>query len=251
MLELSVVLGTFNRRASLERALASIRRSAAGLDTEIIVVDGGSTDGTREYLEAQEDVRTLFEAKRRGAVRAFNWGFRETRGQFIALLNDDIEVLGGALFGAVEVLRTNDEIGQVALAYRTPRQREFRTYTVHGKPYANLGVLRRAAAREAEEVQGGIWNPRYHTYAADTELSCWLIKLGWRVWPAKHLRCIDHEVQDILRSENNSGRNRLDSAAFGRKWPHARTIEKGGPDVIGYEAEMERYRAVMARKRPS
>lgn len=249
--QLSVIFGTFNRLASLKRCVESVRRAIGSLTYEIIVVDGGSTDGTREFLEAQEDVYPIYEAKRRGAVPAFNAGFEASVGAFVALLNDDVEVLDEALFGAVAVLREDPEIGQVALAYRTPAQREFRTYTVHGKPYANLAVMPRRAALEAVEVQGGIWNPKYHTYAADTELSCWLIKLGWRIWPAEHLRCIDHEIQDTLRAENNSGRNRVDSAAFGRKWLTSAHIEKGGPMPVGCEDEVTRYEAVMLRKMPS
>lgn len=250
--ELSIVFGTFNRLRSLERCVESVHRACGALRYEVVIVDGGSTDGTRDYLLRQSDrVRPIFEAKRRGAVAAFNAGVDISRGAFIALLNDDVEVEGDALAFAVDYMRGQSDVGQTAFAYKKPAAIEYRTYTIHGKPYANLGVVRREAAQDVIAVQGGLWNPRYHTYAADTELSCWLHKLGWRVEPLHEARCIDYEIADVLRRENNSGRNRLDSMAFGRRWPSARHLEPDGPLPLVTEEERASFLAVRDRRRRS
>ena len=52
----SIVLGTYNRRRYLRQTLAQIRGELAGWDVpaEIIVVDGGSTDGTPGWLARLE-----------------------------------------------------------------------------------------------------------------------------------------------------------------------------------------------------
>lgn len=250
-IELSIVFGTSNRLVSLERCVDSVRRACGDLVYEIIVVDGCSTDGTREYLLQRPNLRPHFEAKRRGAVAAFNAGYRMSRAPFVALLNDDVEVEADALEFAVRYMTARPGVGQTALAYKKPEALQYRTYTIHGKPYANLGIIRREAAEDATAIQGALWNPRYHTYAADTELSCWLHKLGWGVEPLLKARCIDYEIRDVLRIENNSGRNRLDSCAFGRKWPSAQHIEPDGPFPLASEEELGAFQRLRDRKRPS
>ena len=52
----AVILGTYNRKQHLERALASVRSAVGSLPYEIVVVDGGSTDGSREWLAGEADV---------------------------------------------------------------------------------------------------------------------------------------------------------------------------------------------------
>ena len=47
-----VVTGTYNRLTMLQRMIASARKSAGTLPTELIVVDGGSTDGTLEWCKS-------------------------------------------------------------------------------------------------------------------------------------------------------------------------------------------------------
>ena len=85
---ISVIIPTFNRAWTLKRALDS----ALAQDyphREIIVVDDGSTDGTRELLaEYKDEVRVLAQANK-GVSAARNLGIQESRGNFIALLDSD------------------------------------------------------------------------------------------------------------------------------------------------------------------
>jgi glycosyltransferase involved in cell wall biosynthesis len=49
---LSVIVPAFNERATLPEALAAVSRALPAVDKQVIVVDDGSTDGTREWLQA-------------------------------------------------------------------------------------------------------------------------------------------------------------------------------------------------------
>ena len=103
----SIVVPTFNRSEHLVRCVDKIRRNVTR-PHETIVVDGGSTDGTREWLRSQDDLRVILETQREGAVRAFNKGFRAATGYYVMWLNDDAYPLQGASENAIALLEHDD-----------------------------------------------------------------------------------------------------------------------------------------------
>ncbi len=64
----SIVLGTYNRKAFLQEAIQSIRQNGITLPYEIIVVDGGSTDGSTEWLIDQSEIITIVQHNRTSDV---------------------------------------------------------------------------------------------------------------------------------------------------------------------------------------
>ncbi len=84
---ISVVLPTYNRAHVLSRALDSaLAQTRAPL--EVIVVDDGSTDNTKELLQAYPDIRVLHQ-ENRGVSAARNYGIKEAKGEWIALIDSD------------------------------------------------------------------------------------------------------------------------------------------------------------------
>lgn len=83
----SVVIAVFNGRSEIESTL----RSAFDQDyapIEIIVIDGGSTDGTQEVVsQASEHIAAFVSERDRGIGDAWNKGLSLCRGEFVALLN--------------------------------------------------------------------------------------------------------------------------------------------------------------------
>jgi len=84
----SVIIPTYNRRELLRQALASVLAQTF-TDYEIIVVDDGSTDGTREWLATVSDqVRVLIQ-ENRGPGAARNLGIQNAVGEYVTFLDSD------------------------------------------------------------------------------------------------------------------------------------------------------------------
>jgi glycosyltransferase involved in cell wall biosynthesis len=110
---ISVVIPTFNRARVLERAIESVLIQDFR-DFELIVVDDGSTDSTREILEKVancegERVRCVFQ-ENRGVSSARNLGIRASSGQWVAFLDSDDEWLIHKLSLQVAFAEKNPEV---------------------------------------------------------------------------------------------------------------------------------------------
>jgi O-antigen biosynthesis protein len=93
----SIVVPLFNCLALTQAMLVSLQKSLpSGLSHEIIFVDDGSTDGTREWLATLDpSYRVILNEKNLGYAAANNRGAAVARGEFLALLNNDLVLAPG------------------------------------------------------------------------------------------------------------------------------------------------------------
>jgi GT2 family glycosyltransferase len=97
VIDVSIVVVSYNARADLERCLASLHGPSPSASHEIVVVDNGSTDGSVEAARRWPDVRVVASPTNRGFAAANNVGIRSTTGRAILLLNSDTVVPVGAI----------------------------------------------------------------------------------------------------------------------------------------------------------
>jgi len=89
---LSVVVPAYNEAATIERVLSRLQH--CGVPTEIIVVDDGSTDGTRGVVEAWKEkanIKLVLHERNRGKGAALKSGFEHVSGDVVAIQDADLE----------------------------------------------------------------------------------------------------------------------------------------------------------------
>src|SRR5262245_3652479 len=89
-MRLSAVVPVWNGRALLERLLDTLDAQTMRVD-ELIVVDNGSTDGAPD-LAAKRGARVIPMGRNAGFAAAVNRGIRESGGEWVAVLNSDVEL---------------------------------------------------------------------------------------------------------------------------------------------------------------
>ncbi|USN47568.1 MAG: glycosyltransferase family 2 protein [Pseudobdellovibrionaceae bacterium] len=102
--KISVIIPTYNRRHTLERALASVWNQSYS-PYEVIVVDDGSTDDTDLWLSQWDPEKVLsFRTPNQGVSAARNRAIRASKGEWLAFLDSDDEWHPEKLEKQVEVL---------------------------------------------------------------------------------------------------------------------------------------------------
>ncbi len=91
---LSILMPVYNEARTVERAIEAVAATHLPLDSEVIVVDDGSTDGTRQILASRElpaPVRVVRHEVNRGKGAAVRTALREAEGRYCAIFDADLE----------------------------------------------------------------------------------------------------------------------------------------------------------------
>jgi hypothetical protein len=248
---LSVVSGTYNRLDHMRRMVASIRQSiGTGIPYEIVLIDGGSADGTIEWCKAQPDIVLIEQGELLGAIKAFNEGAYASRGTYVVLGNDDILYLEETLPTALAFMQDNPDVG-VGCFYQDrdhPGQWDLSYMPVvmdHKQMQHVYGQVCIVPRWLGDEV--GWWGnfPDMRTYGGDNNLSCFILERGYKVTGVPCACISDMKVEDDLRRINNTAEiqrrrpprgGHPDSNAWGAHWTNrdgtcGPIVKMDGPDV--------------------
>ena len=122
-LKLSVIIVNYNVKYYLDQCISSVLRAFEVMHTpaEIIVVDNHSADGSVDYLEKRYPqmlypmVRFVRSAHNLGFARANNIAIRQSRGEYVLLLNPDTIVGEDALKASVDFMDAHEDAGAVGV----------------------------------------------------------------------------------------------------------------------------------------
>jgi glycosyltransferase involved in cell wall biosynthesis len=110
----TVLIDTYNHERFIEEAIVSVlEQDFPPSETEILVVDDGSTDGTPEIVGKFAPRVRYLRKQNGGQASAFNFGIPQAQGEIIAFLDGDDWWAKRKLSAVVEVLSSRPEIGIV------------------------------------------------------------------------------------------------------------------------------------------
>ena len=101
----------FNERLRLERAVDAVLAAKVSDDLELLIVDDGSTDGTREILREGNwppEVRVIYHDRNRGKGAAIRTALAEARGLYTTIMDADLEYEPSDIPALLAPLRAGD-----------------------------------------------------------------------------------------------------------------------------------------------
>ncbi len=111
--KVSVIMPSFNQAHFLRRAIDSVLSQQGEFDLELLVMDGGSTDGSVEVLQSYGDRIRWVSQRDKGQSDALNKGIARTDGDVIGWLNSDDTYEPGALAAVAGVFAAEPQTGWV------------------------------------------------------------------------------------------------------------------------------------------
>jgi GT2 family glycosyltransferase len=231
----SVVIGTLNRRWHLKRAIASVRAELPFPEAEIIVVDGGSDDGTLHWLAKRKDVVTIVQhnqgswhgepLQRRPWGSFMNLGFKAATAPYICMLSDDCLVVPGAIRNGLERLeQEGEDVGALAFYWRNwPEQDRYRVgRTFGGGVFVNHGLFRRNALASV----GFADEETFRFYHGDGDLALRMADVGWKCLDSPTSFIEHYSHANLAQRAANLHTREQDWAAYEGRWGHL-----GAPDT--------------------
>ena len=216
-MKISVVIVNYNVKYYVGQCIDSVRRALQGIDSEIIVVDNHSRDGSVDYLSKIEGVRIIESGHNLGFSKANNIAIRQSTAEYVLMLNPDTIVAEDAIRMIIDFADSHPQAGgigvrmhndwgttaresrrglpspmtsfykMIGLSKRLPQHRKFGRYYMGWLPWdspSRIEVVSGACflVRRKALDEVGLMDEDYFMYGEDIDLSYRLLKGGWENW---------------------------------------------------------------------
>lgn len=196
---ISICIPTYNRLPHLKRMMESFRNGAGDYPYEFIVGDGGSTDGTIEYLKKQKDATLVEMGELTGCVKAYNACFKKAKYEYIFWPSDDFIVFPKVLIKCCKLMDKHPDVGMVSPKFVEANHSNF----------PNVGTLKHRLILSKTHIfrtevlkQIGLLNENYRTYLVDVDSALSVLNLGYVTMFTREVGIIHNRIYDEVRESN-------------------------------------------------
>ncbi|MDX9930954.1 MAG: glycosyltransferase family 2 protein, partial [Bacteroidales bacterium] len=238
-MKLSVVIVNYNVEHFLEQCLASVRLAMKGIDGEVFVVDNNSVDGSVQMVKNKYPEFILIDNKENlGFAKANNQAIRQSRGEYILLLNPDTVVEETTFSKVIDFMDRTPDAGGLGvmmvdgkgkflpeskrglptpevsfykifgLSSLFPRSKRFGKY--------HLSYLDKQKIHQVEVLSGafmllrretldktGLLDETFFMYGEDIDLSYRILKAGYKNYYFPETRIIHYKGESTKKSSVN------------------------------------------------
>ncbi len=114
MVDLSIIIVSWNTRDLLKECLDSIYKYTSNITFEVIVVDNASSDGSVDLVKKMfPQVHVIANDYNAGFTKANNQGIKISNGKYIAILNPDTRLIENVFGPLVEIMKKQNDIGAI------------------------------------------------------------------------------------------------------------------------------------------
>ncbi len=192
MHKLSIVIPAYNEKNTIEEIIRRIKATRLdGIEKEIIVVDDGSRDGTRDLLKQILDIRYIFHEKNLGKGGAVKTGMRSATGDMVIIQDADLEydpndyaamirpIIDGRteVTNGVRIQPERDERKKKSLYWLSYFGNDLITLTTNWLYWANLGEYEGCYKVFTKKLLDSV-EIKTNDFDFDNELMCKILKRG-------------------------------------------------------------------------
>src|SRR6056300_1218457 len=119
--KVSILITSYNRLEDLKDTIIKTKKLFYN-NFEIIIVDNGSSDGTKQFLNNINDknINILLIKENKGPAYAHDYGMRACKGEFIITIDDDCFLQPNVISHTVEIFNNNKNLSAIGYGFMNP-----------------------------------------------------------------------------------------------------------------------------------
>ena len=233
-MDLSIIIVNWNTKDLLLQCLKSVYKAVKEMETEVIVIDNGSQDGSRiEVTGTFPAVQLIENSKNLGFAKAANQGLRKASGRYALLLNPDAQVKEGAIDRMCSFMDAHPEAGVVGtqlLNADGSKQNSIANFPSLATELLNKSLLRRLfpdrfpgkerdypepvevdsvigagmMVRRDTMEQVGLLDEGYFLFLEETDWCYRMKKTGWKIYHVPRAEIYHFQGKSAEREKNRA-----------------------------------------------
>lgn len=172
MVQLSIIIVTWNSANELQKCINSVINALTGLNAELIIIDNNSSDNSFELTSKLSFpfLQTLRNKENLGYTKAVNQGISMSSGEFLLLLNPDTVLEPESIKIMLDFLESNPEFGACAPLMKNPDgslQYSVRNFPTYWRMFCEFSLL--AYIFPKTKIFGS-WKAKYLDYSKEQDI---------------------------------------------------------------------------------